>query len=152
MLRHLAPFAFIAVTTLSCAPVTVETGTENTSPSALADSRLSPGDHRLDSGEYYETLSYAGQSGQFVTISLESHEFDPYLMVLDPNGNKIAEIDDSVGYGHNILVSLNLTMSGSYTLIVTSYEPGETGAFTLNIDSDMGGGPATPIWQSSGAA
>lgn len=149
MLRHLSLVSGVSLLLAACAPATVEVTPDTGTPNVFADGRLSHGDNQLDSGEYYEALSYAGQAGQFVTISLHSDEFDPYLMVLDPNGSKIAEIDDSVGYGLDIVVSLNLALTGPYTLVVTSYEPGETGTFTLDVDSASEHAPA-PVWQPGG--
>jgi hypothetical protein len=151
-------FALLLTATLlalsSCAPATVAAfpGDGN------ADGRLSSNDPRLDSGEFFESYSYAGQAGQLLTISLQSSEFDPYLMMLDPEGEKVAEIDDSIGHGHNIVLSINLAVTGSYTIVVTSFEPGESGSFSLKLSSGSSGTPApaphapAPIWQPSGAA
>lgn len=153
MLRAVIPALAIVIALMACAPATVAPAIQQTNePPAPADGRLSASDDQLDSGEYYETLSYAGRAGQFITISLSSDEFDPYLMVLDPDGGKIAEIDDSVGYGTNIVISLNLPTNGSYTFLVTSFEPGETGSFTLAVQTEPQSDPLVPVWESSGAA
>ena len=150
MLRHLYPLLVLALLLAACAPATTDASAPSPDRAAtFADGRLSPGDNQLDSGEYYEALSYAGQAGQFVTISLHSDDFDPYLMVLDPNGAKVAEIDDSVGYGRDIVVSLNLLLTGPYTLVVTSYEPGETGSFTIDVEAASEDAPS-PVWQPGG--
>ncbi|HEX7003482.1 MAG TPA: hypothetical protein VF168_04795 [Trueperaceae bacterium] len=149
MMRHLLIVLVVSLGLAACAPATVEVAPENGASNEFADGRLSPGDSQLDSGEYFEALSYAGQAGQFVTISLHSDEFDPYLIVLDPNGAKVAEIDDSAGYGLDIVLSLNLMTSGAYTLVVTSYEPGETGTFTLSVETGPEDG-AAPVWQPGG--
>ena len=151
MMRHLYLLIGLTALLMSCAPATDDSATRDPGyRDVLADGRLSRGDHQLDSGEYYEALTYAGQAGQFITISLHSDDFDPYLMVIDPNGAKVVEIDDSPGYGLDIVISLNLPVDGGYTILVTSFEPGETGTFTLNVESGEDG--PMPIWQPGGAA
>ena len=152
MMRRLTLLITLVAVLTSCAPAAVESGKPGSgNADVLADGRLSRGDYQLDSGEYYEALTYAGQAGQFITISLHSDDFDPYLMVLDPNGAKVVEIDDSPGYGRDIVISMNLPMSGGYTIIVTSFEAGETGRFHLDVESGGDEGPM-PIWQPGGGA
>lgn len=148
MVRSLFPLLLAALALTACAPATI-----SAPPGAGADGRLDSGDEQLDSGEYFETYTYAGTSGDLLTISLASSEIDPYLMVLDPDGDKIAEIDDSPGHGYNVVITVNLAVTGSYVIIVTSAYPGELGAFTLDLapGSRITPSSPSPVWSPAGA-
>ena len=67
-----------------------------------------------------------------VTIELNSGEFDAYLRLEDSGGAKIAEDDDSGG-DQNAKIVFRASREGTYRIIVTTFEPGMTGAFTLNV-------------------
>jgi hypothetical protein len=143
MLRPLLPFVVVALALMSCAPAAIVAN-----PVEGANGRLDASDSQLESGEYFETFTYAGSAGGLLTITLESGEIDPYLIVLDPDGERIAEIDDSPGHGYNVVITVNLTVTGSYLIVVTSAFPGETGAFTLELAPGSRITPASPssVW------
>ncbi len=98
---------------------------------------LEAGDATLSSGEYSDSFTFDGLSGQDAVIDLRSSEFDPYLIVLTPDGEQF-ENDDYEGEVTRSLVALELTESGTYEVLVTSYQEGETGAYTLHIDVGEG--------------
>jgi len=100
---------------------------------------LASGDRTLDSGEYYDTFTYSGQQGETVTFDLRSSAFDPYLIVRSPSDEQY-DNDDFEGDVHRSLLSLTLEESGSWTVGVTSYEAGETGAYDLRITRAGAGG------------
>jgi hypothetical protein len=143
VLRPLFPFVVVALALIACAPTAFVA-----TPVQGANGRLDASDSRLDSGEFYETFNYAGTAGGLLTITLTSTEIDPYLIVLDPDGERIAEIDDSPGHGHNVVITVNLTVSGSYLIVVTSAFPDETGAFTLELAPGSRITPGSPasVW------
>jgi len=94
---------------------------------------LGPGSEVLSSGEY---LAYHGielAAGVPVTIALASPAFDVYLAVLDPADELVLEVDDSPGYGSDVVEDFVPAVSGRHTLVVTSYAPGETGAYLLEV-------------------
>ena len=72
------------------------------------------------------------QTGR-VQIIVESVEFDPYLVVLSPSGHTILDVDDSPGAGFNVTESLQVSDSGTYTAVVTSALPRESGAFLFSV-------------------
>lgn len=95
---------------------------------------LAPGDRTLSSGEYVDAFEFEGSPGQHVSIDLLSSAFDTYLILRDPAGEQQENDDaDDGGVGHS-RVEADLTESGTYTVLVTSYEEGETGAYRLTID------------------
>ncbi|NNF57004.1 MAG: hypothetical protein HKN04_02075, partial [Rhodothermaceae bacterium] len=59
-------------------------------------------------------------------------EFDTYLIIRTPTGEQI-DVDD---YEGNTTLSLNegtLPVSGWYEIRVTSFSPGETGSYLLEV-------------------
>jgi hypothetical protein len=110
--------------------------------------RLEEGDDTLQSGEYVDEYQFLGQPGQRVTIELRSGEFDTYVILADPSGEQ-QENDDAEGVGGS-LIEADLTESGIYRVLVTSYEPGEVGAYGLTIErSDSAGGSSQGNWDVS---
>jgi hypothetical protein len=101
---------------------------------------LQSGDVTLQSGEYMDTFEFTGRPGQRVAIDLRSDEFDTYVILVDPSGGHQENDDAEDGIGHS-RIEADLTEAGTYEVIVTSYEPGETGSYRLAIDQgDVAGG------------
>ncbi|MEB3164920.1 MAG: tetratricopeptide repeat protein, partial [Prochlorothrix sp.] len=84
----------------------------------------------LEDGSYYEIYRFEGQAGEKLRIDLLSEEFDAYLMLLDPKGNKIGENDDG-GEGNNARLVLELPETGEYQAIVNTYGKG-TGTYVFS--------------------
>jgi hypothetical protein len=99
------------------------------------DGRLEAGDMTLTSGELYDSYEFQGSPGQHVSIDLRSSAFDTYLILQDPAGEQTENDDaeDGGGVGHSSLEA-DLAQAGTYRVLVTSYEPGERGAYALTID------------------
>jgi hypothetical protein len=151
MMRFLLPLVVVSISLMACAPAA---GAVNASGGA--NGRLEAGDPRLDSGEYFETYTYAGRAGDQLTISLTSTAIDPYLIVLDPFGEKVAEIDDSAGYGLDVVITVNLPVDGSYVIIATSAYPDEVGVYRITVSTGSelspGNGRPAPVRSPGGAA
>jgi hypothetical protein len=93
----------------------------------------------------YDTVPYAGDcryyftgySGYTVTISMikkkDSYSLDPYLELLDPNGDLEAVDDDSAGNSNSLIDDHTLSYSGTYTIIAGSYGNQSAGSFTLSL-------------------
>lgn len=94
--------------------------------------RLERGDDTLQSGEFYDTYEFEGAPGQRVTLDLRSDDFDTYLILRDPLGEQTENDDADDGVGHS-RIEARLTEAGRYRALVTSYEPGESGAYSLTI-------------------
>ena len=82
-------------------------------------------------GSYFQKHTFTGKAGEAITIELNSSEFDAYLMLIDPKSNKIAENDDG-GENNNAKITMTLPTTGTYTVIVNSYEKGQQGSYTLS--------------------
>jgi hypothetical protein len=100
---------------------------------------LAKGDETLRSGEYADVFEFEGRPGQQLQLDLTSTAFDTYVILKDPAGGQ-SENDDADRPGHSAIES-NLSESGTYRVLVTSYEVGETGDYELSID--LGGAAAT---------
>lgn len=110
--------------------------------------RLQKGDETLNSGEYSDSYTFTGSSGQRAVVDLRSGDFDPYVFVRAPGGEQF-DNDDYEGDSSRSLLSLDLTEDGEYAVTVTSYRKGEAGDYTLvmNVGS---GGPAPARMDRSG--
>lgn len=95
---------------------------------------LTSGDAILDDGSLYDQHIFSGSSGQQVTVSLESQDFDPYLILLDPEGNRISENDDISRSNRNSQLRVVLPTTGDYIVVANSYESGKSGQYKIKID------------------
>ncbi|MGB3572682.1 MAG: PPC domain-containing protein [Phormidesmis sp.] len=95
---------------------------------------LSSGDAVLDDGSLYDQYTFSASDGQYVTISLESEDFDPYLILLDPTGQRIGENDDVSSTNRNSRLIVTLPSTGLYTAVANSYESGRSGEYAITID------------------
>ncbi len=95
---------------------------------------LAEGDHQLSNGEWYDNYSFQGLPGQTVRVALQG-EFDTYVGVIGPGGFK-QENDDHEDSRHSLVEGV-LTEAGEYTVIVTSYQAGQGGCYSLNITLDQ---------------
>lgn len=100
--------------------------------------RLASGDATFSEDEYYDTYTFEGQPGQAVTIDLRSDEFDTYLVLEGPDGQRESN-DDAESTAHSQIVT-QLSQLGTYTVYVTSYAGRETGAYVVTINQDAAAG------------
>ncbi|CAN5827667.1 hypothetical protein BH23CYA1_BH23CYA1_16430 [soil metagenome] len=96
---------------------------------------LTTGDAVLEDGSLYDEYTFAGSSGQQITISLISQDFDPYLILLDPQGRRIGENDDVSRNNRNSRLVITLPSTGTYTAVANSYESGKTGQYEIKIEA-----------------
>ncbi|MEO0455442.1 MAG: PPC domain-containing protein [Cyanobacteria bacterium P01_A01_bin.114] len=94
--------------------------------------QLEVNDNRLDDDSLYDLYRFTGDPDQQVTITLASSEFDTYLFLVDPNGDKLAENDDIEG-STNSSLTVNLPTAGEYMIVANSYNPFGRGAYTLTV-------------------
>ncbi|MFP4221421.1 MAG: trypsin-like peptidase domain-containing protein [Phormidium sp.] len=101
------------------------------------DSNVLPGDN-----SYFNAYSFEGQAGQTVSLDLTSNDFDAYLILLDANGNSVAQDDDSAS-GTNARIVTQLPETGTYILLANSFRGGESGDYELTLRSQRGQGSAS---------
>jgi hypothetical protein len=125
--------------------LSIDVGSENGLTARLdLSGTLESGDETLTSGEFVDSYEFEGSPGQHVAIDLRSAAFDTYLILKDPAGEQ-TENDDAGdgGVGHSSLEA-ELTEAGTYQVLVTSYETGESGAYALTIDPSAVRDPGAP--------
>jgi S1-C subfamily serine protease len=95
---------------------------------------LASGDLVLgDDGSLFDVYEFSGSAGQTVTITLESTEFDPYLILVDSSGNAIDQNDDASSSNANSFLRVRLPQTGTYQAIVNSYDRTGRGRYKLTV-------------------
>jgi hypothetical protein len=95
---------------------------------------LADGDSVLASdGSLYDEYTFEGTTGQQVTISLVSSDFDTYLILLGPDGTVIDQNDDISSSNFNSELTVTLPVAGTYTVIANSYDNSGRGRYTLTV-------------------
>ena len=80
---------------------------------------------------YCEEYIFSGERGQTITIEMNSKEFDPYLVIRQPDGNKLAINNDISPQDWNSRVMVTLPQNGKYKAIARTSTVGESGAYTI---------------------
>lgn len=104
---------------------------------------LAAGDTTLRSGEFTDTYHFNGEAGQRVAIGMHSNALDPYLILVAPSGAQEDNDDATQGDTHNSRIETVLGESGQYSIVATSYQRGETGAYTLDLNQAAASTPIT---------
>ena len=117
---------------------------------------LEAGDDRLASGEFADRYTVTLEAGQALEADLTSSDFDPYLVLVAPSGAQ-EENDDYLGSQVHSRLVTTAAEGGAYTVVVTSYAAGETGAYRLELDAGRAPvvpppGASTPGASASGAS
>ena len=93
--------------------------------------RLDSNSETLNNNSYYNPHTFEGKAGEQITIELTRDEFDPYLILIDPDGNRIAK-DNNGGEGKNARITVTLPTTGTDVIWANSYNKQETGNYTLS--------------------
>jgi hypothetical protein len=105
-------------------------------PGQSVSGQLLSTDCVISDGSYADAYSFSGTAGQAVSIALTSSVFDTYLLLADPNGDKVGE-DDNSGGGTNARIPatgyFTLPSTGTYQIYANSASSGETGAYSLTL-------------------
>ena len=129
------------------APTSAPTPTNPTPATPASGDRvagtLQSGDATLESGEFVDVYTRTFTPGSPVAIRLTSSALDPYLMVQSPSGHQL-DNDDLDPSTRDAGVDLPAAEAGTYRISVTSYRPGETGAYALTF------GAGQPVPSASG--
>lgn len=95
-----------------------------------------PADHELSVAA---TLAAGGEQNHSITLDQAGYltvytvgDVDTYGKLLDDSGNTVVEDDDG-GFGGNFWIDV-LLPPGEYTVVVTGYDPSETGDYRINFD------------------
>lgn len=95
----------------------------------------------LDAGDTVDH-TFQGTTGQRVTISVESEDFDPYMTVSGPGGRFLVENDDANSSTLNSMATVTLPLSGTYRIVIGGYDTeGDNGRYSVRVDG--GAAPAS---------
>ena len=120
-----------SVTAPETIPLMPSSGQRIALESTTVRDRLNSSSETLNNNRYYNRHTFEGKAGEQITIELTSDQFDPYLILIDPDGNRIAKDDDS-GEGKNARITVTLPTTGTYVILANSYNKRETGNYTLS--------------------
>ncbi|WP_421731529.1 caspase family protein [Brevundimonas sp.] len=105
---------------------------------------LGQGDVTLSTGEYADAWRFQARRGQTYTLTLQSSDFDPYLVVRAPGGFSQDNDDDPGSRGStDSRISFTAQADGEVTISATSYSAGETGRYALSLSESSGGTQAS---------
>jgi len=90
----------------------------------------------------HEPVSFYGQAGDTVDISMTSETGDTYLVLEGPDGTYLTYDDDGGDSLNSLIEEYELPSSGTYTIIATSLSGSETFDYTLSVSGT--GTTATP--------
>ncbi|MEM9089173.1 MAG: trypsin-like peptidase domain-containing protein [Cyanobacteria bacterium P01_F01_bin.53] len=84
-------------------------------------------------GSRYEEFLFDGNAGQQVTIALNSQEFDPFVILVGPDGTVLDSNDDVSRSSFNAGLSVTLPSTGRYRVIANSFDSSGSGRFSLQV-------------------
>jgi CHAT domain-containing protein/tetratricopeptide (TPR) repeat protein len=111
---------------------------------------LEDGDSVLHDGSLYDAYTFEGRAGQTVAITLESLEFDTFLLLSDSEGNELAsndDIDSEAGNYHSF-ISLTLPADGTYQVWANGLDTTSRGGYRLTV-VETTPGQAAPLLSSA---
>lgn len=86
-------------------------------------------------GSRYEEFAFEGTAGQRVNISLSSQEFDPFLILVGPDGEVFEYNDDISPSSLNAGLSVTLPATGRYLVVANALDSSGLGRFTLDVSA-----------------
>ncbi len=96
---------------------------------------LTAGDPQLEAGEYADSYQFQGQRGQRLAFDLESDDFDTYLALSFPDGGREFNDDRAGLEDTDSRLAITLPEDGTYSLTATSFAAGETGTYSLTMQT-----------------
>lgn len=104
-----------------------------TAPASVTGT-LAPGDGVLNDGSLFDSYTFDGQPGQFVTFTVHARAFDTFLVLVDPQQRILSSNDDEdPKAGTDARLALPLPTAGTYQVWVNA-NGGGSGAYTLAMD------------------
>ena len=88
-------------------------------------------DNILEPDLYCQKYTFTGEKDREVTLEMSSNDFDPFLILQKPNGEKLGLNGDRSIKNWNAQIKATLPESGKYTIITRTTSPGESGEYTI---------------------
>lgn len=83
-------------------------------------------------GTPVQSYEFRGEAGQLITINLSSPDFQPLITLVDPSRRMLKQ-DAAERDRRNAEISLRLTQSGIYQVLVNSFERQREGEYSLTV-------------------
>jgi outer membrane murein-binding lipoprotein Lpp len=101
---------------------------------------LAAGDEKLSTGQYYDTISVNVQAGQSFNVVYDAHGYQPVMIVLGPDNKPDSQSqgptpDPTSGVSH-VENETKADRSGVWHVLLSSLEPGATGAYGVRVDTE----------------
>lgn len=138
----LASTTTVAAAGAQAAQAPPESRTVTITPGMSVQGRLSASDPKLDGGTSYDTYRFEAEEGRQYRVLLASPDFDTVLFVLsDVSGSdpKVWMSDDLADGITDSELIYTAVIGGTYEILVTSYDSGETGRYRLALTWTEGG-------------
>ena len=106
---------------------------------------LSTDDPRLDDDSFHDDYTYTARAGERLVVRLESDDFDAVLAVTGIGADGSPDnpvLDDDGGGGTNARVEYVVERDGPLLIRANSLSAGETGSYTLVLESSRRGSAA----------
>lgn len=107
------------------------------------DGTIQQGDSVLEQdNSLYDEYKIEVENGWQVRAVMTSPSFDTYLILLDPQGNRVAYNDDDAslgGSGTNSQFTHTVTAAGEYKVYANSYQAGQVGPYHITIQAGPAG-------------
>jgi len=98
------------------------------------EGELKSGDRVVPSdGSLFDDYRFEGQAGQTVTITLESEEFDTYLVLIGPDGRVLEENDDRSSQTTDSAIEITLPRRGNYRILANAIDSRSRGRYLLTV-------------------
>ena len=93
--------------------------------------QLDENSQTMQDGSYFNIHSFEGVAEETISIEMVSEEFNTYLILVGPEGEKIAEDDNGSGTT-NAQIVVTFPSTGTYQILANSYDASSIGQYTLS--------------------
>lgn len=118
---------------------TVKDGGQALNIGSSSTGSLSSADCEDDRGSHMDVYKLEVSAQEQVVITLQSADFDPYLFLVDADGDILVQNDDEQSGSTNSQIEYTL-QPGTYYINASSFLPEETGDYVLAIQNSGGSG------------
>ncbi len=80
---------------------------------------------------FYNIHSFEGRRGQQIEVEMSSQQFVPYLFIVNPDREVLAQTDTTPTNNRTIRLSATLPSDGTYLILANTSQQGETGNYIL---------------------
>lgn len=93
-----------------------------------------------DDHSFYDAYAFAAKSGDQITVTLRSGDFDSFVHLFDEDGQQLVFNDDIEPPSLDAQVVYRATADGTYTVWANTQEGGQSGAYVLTIQAERPSG------------